>query len=89
MASQIVNKVQPVYPETAKAAGVQGNVELEAIIGKDGAPLSLRVMNEQIDPQLARAAVEAVSRWRYRPTILNGEPVEVETTIKVNFKLLA
>jgi len=45
------------------------------------------VMNNQIDPELSRAAVEAVSQWRYRPTLLNGEPIEVDTTIKVNFTL--
>jgi hypothetical protein len=51
-------------------------------------PLSLRVMNSQADPELARAAVESVSQWRYRPTLLNGEPIEVDTTIMVNFSLL-
>jgi len=45
-------------------------------------------VNIQVDPELARAAVEAVSQWRYSPTLLNGEPIEVETTIMVNFKLL-
>ena len=60
---------------------------LHAVIGMDGTPLSLRVMNREIDSDLARAAVEAVSQWRYRPTLLNGDPIEVETTIMVNFKL--
>ena len=54
----------------------------------DGRPIQLEVLNSQIDPELARAAVEAVSQWRYQPTLLNGEPVEVDTTITVNFKLL-
>lgn len=45
-------------------------------------------MNSEVDPELARAAVEAVSQWRYRPTLLNGEPIEVDTTITVNFKLV-
>jgi hypothetical protein len=54
-----------------------------------GNPLSLRVMNSQVDPELARAAVEAVSKWRYIPTLLNGDPIEVDTTIMVNFKLLS
>jgi protein TonB len=49
--------------------------------------LSLRVMNNHIDPELARAAIEAVSQWRYRPTLLNGEPIEIDTTIMVNFSL--
>ena len=86
-APKIIEKAQPVYPEKAKAAGIAGTVMLHAIISKDGNPLSLRVMNNQIDPDLARAAVEAVSKWRYQPTLLNGEPVEVDTTIKVNFTL--
>ena len=85
---KIIEKAQPVYPEKAKAAGIDGTVILHAIISKDGNPLSLRVMNNQIDPDLARAAVEAVSKWRYRPTLLNGEPVEVDTTIMVKFTLM-
>ena len=87
-APKIIEKVQPVYPEKPKAAGIEGTVILRAIISKDGGPLSLRVMNNQIDPDLARAAVEAVSKWRYKPTLLNGEPVEVDTTIMVNFKMM-
>ena len=87
-APKLVNKVQPVYPPEAKAAGIQGIVILHAIIAMEGSPLSLRVMNSDINPELARAAVEAVSKWRYRSTLLNGEPIEVDTTIMVNFKLL-
>ena len=88
-APQLLTKVQPLYPPAAKAAGIEGRVILHAIIGIDGRPLSIVVRNSQIDPELARAAVEAVSQWRYRPTLLNGEPVEVDTTITVNFKLMA
>jgi len=84
---KIIEKIPPVYPAQAKAAGIQGTVILHAVIGMEGNPLQLRVMNNQIDPELARAAVEAVSQWRYRPTLLNGEPIEVDTTIKVNFTL--
>jgi TonB family protein len=86
-ASKIVSKVQPVYPDAAKSAGITGTVILHAVISKDGKPLSLRVMNSQIDPDLARSAVEAVSQWRYTPTLLNGEPIEVDTTITVNYSL--
>ena len=75
-------------PAVAKAAGVEGTVILHAIIGMEGNPLSLRVVNTQVDPELARAAVEAVSKWRYSPTLLNGDPIEVDTTVMVNFKLL-
>jgi TonB family protein len=85
--TQIVNLVRPVYPPAAKAAGIEGTVLLEAVISVEGDLLSLRVMNSQIDPDLARAAVEAVSQWRYQPTLLNGKPVEVATTVQVNFKL--
>ena len=86
-ASKLIRKVMPVYPASAKAAGVQGTVILHAVVGMDGRPLSLRVMNNDIDPELARAAIEAVSQWRYRPTLLNGEPIEIDTTIMVNFSL--
>ena len=86
-AAKIINKVQPVYPESAKSGGVQGTVVLRAVIGKDGQPLSLRVMNAQVEPALARSAVEAVSQWRYTPTLLNGEPIEVDTTIEVVYSL--
>ena len=86
-ASKLVNRVMPVYPASAKTAGVQGTVILHAVIGMHGRPLSLRVMNNDIDPELARAAIEAVSQWRYRPTLLNGEPIEIDTTIMVNFSL--
>lgn len=86
-AAKAIEKVPPVYPERAKAAGVQGTVFLHAVIGIDGTPQSLKVMNNQIDADLARAAVEAVSKWRYQTTLLNGEPIEVDTTIQVNFTL--
>jgi len=86
-APHLITKVQPVYPESARSASVSGTVILHAIISQDGKPLSLRVMNSQVDPDLARSAVEAVSQWRYTPTLLNGEPIEVDTTIMVNFSL--
>jgi TonB family protein len=86
-AAKIVSKVQPVYPDAAKSAGISGTVILHAVISTEGKPLSLRVMNSQIDPDLARSAVEAVSQWRYTPTLLNGEPIEVDTTITVNYSL--
>ena len=84
----MITKVQPIYPESAKAAGAQGSVLLHAIVSKDGRPLQLQVLNSQVNPDLARAAVEAVSQWRYQPTLLNGEPVEIDTTIQVKFTLL-
>jgi TonB family protein len=86
-APKVVNKVQPTYPASAKEKGSQGTVVLHAIIGMNGSPLSLRVLNSDIDPDLARSAVEAVSKWRYSPTLLNGQPIEVDTTISVNYTL--
>jgi TonB family protein len=86
-AAKIVSKVQPIYPDAARSAGISGTVILHAVISTEGKPLSLRVMNSQIDPDLARSAVEAVSQWRYTPTLLNGEPIEVDTTITVNYSL--
>ena len=86
-AKLIKPRVMPVYPESAKSAGVQGTVVLHAVISKDGEVLSLRVMNSQVDPDLAKSAVQAVSQWHYTPTLLNGEPVEIDTTIQVNYTL--
>jgi TonB family protein len=86
-AAKIVTKVPPVYPESARSAGISGTVVLHAVIGMDGKPLSLRVMNSHIDPDLAHSAVDAVNQWRYTPTLLNGEPIEVDTTITVIYSL--
>jgi TonB family protein len=86
-ASKLITKVQPLYPEAAKSAGHQGKVVLHAVIGMDGRPLSLEVVNKDADPDLARASIEAVSQWRYSPTLLNGQPIEVDTVITVNFTL--
>jgi len=87
-AAALVNKVTPIYPAAAKANRAQGAVVLEATIGPDGVPSSLQVVNRQIDADLARAAVEAVSQWRYRPTLLNGQPIAVQTDVTVNFTLI-
>jgi TonB family protein len=87
MGPRLINKVEPEYPAAAKAAGVEGTVLLNAVIGKKGNLLELRVMNSEVDPELARAALKAVSQWQYSPVLLNGEPVEIETTVTVNFKL--
>lgn len=84
--SMILSKVQPVYPPEAKAARVQGSVVLGAIIGKDGAVQSLRVISSP-SPLLEQAAMDAVKQWKYRPYLLNGNPVEVDTQITVNFVL--
>ena len=87
-AAKLLNKVQPIYPATSKDAGIEGTVILHAIIGMEGTPLSMEVMNSDVDPELARTAIAAVNSWRYSPTLLNGQPIEVDTTIMVKSKLL-
>lgn len=84
-AANLVRKVTPVYPPLAKQARVQGTVRFTAIIGRDGAIQNLQLVSGH--PLLVPAATEAVKQWVYRPTMLNGEPVEVITQIDVNFTL--
>jgi protein TonB len=81
---QLLNRVEPTYPHIAAISGIQGQVKLHAIIGHDGRIQSLSAVSGH--PLLVRAALEAVEQWRYRPYVLNGEAVEVETLITVNFK---
>lgn len=81
----LVHKVLPTYPALARAARIQGQVLLQAVISKQGTIENLRVLAGH--PMLVPAAIEAVRQWRYRPYILNNEPVEVETQITVNFGL--
>jgi protein TonB len=82
--AQLLNKVEPIYPRIAQMTGIQGQVRLHAIIARDGSIQSLNAING--NPLLIRAAMDAVSQWRYRPYVLNGETVEVETFITVNFR---
>lgn len=81
----VLHKVQPAYPPLARTARVQGTVLLAAVIGKDGTIQNLHVISGH--PLLTQAALDAVKQWRYRPYILNGEPVEVDTQVTVNFTL--
>jgi protein TonB len=81
----LIRQVRPVYPRLAIITRVQGAVVLDALISRAGTIENLRVVSGH--PLLVRAAVEAVQQWRYRPYLLNGEPVEVETQITVNFTL--
>lgn len=81
----LIRKVQPTYPPLARQARIQGAVLLRAEISKDGTIQNLRLISGH--PMLTSAAIEAVKQWRYKPYILNGEPVEVETQITVNFTL--
>lgn len=82
---KIVSKVNPVYPVEAKKAGIQGTVVLTAIIGKDGTVERLSV--ESGPKELQQSALDAVHQWRYEPFLLNGDPIEVETTINVVYQL--
>ena len=83
--AKLTRKIQPNYPPIAKQARIQGMVQLEAVISRAGSIQNLRVLDGH--PLLAQAAVEAVQQWRYEPTLLNNEPVEVVTIIHVIFKL--
>jgi len=82
---RLIQKIQPEYPTIAKAARIQGSVVLSAVISKTGEIENLVLISGH--PMLVPAAIKAVQQFRYRPFLLNGEPVEVETTITVNFQL--
>ena len=85
MAGLILTKEEPLYPADAKAKGISGAVVLHVIIGKDGTVDNLQVIS---GPQeLQSSAIEAVSKWTYKPYLLNGQPVKVDTTVTVNFTL--
>lgn len=84
-AAKLITQPQPVYPALARQARITGNVVLHAIIGKDGTVQQLEVVSGH--PLLVQSALDAVKNWRYQPTTLNGDPVEVDTTITVIFGL--
>ncbi|MDP2998382.1 MAG: TonB family protein [Bryobacterales bacterium] len=83
--ARLLNQPKPTYPPLAKQARIQGTVRFNAIIGRDGAIQNLTVVSGH--PLLVPSALEAVRQWKYQPTLLNGEPVEVVTQIDVNFTL--
>jgi protein TonB len=85
MEGNLVYRVQPDYPALARQVRVQGRVVLRAMISREGAIENLQVLSGH--PMLVQAAVDAVRQWRYRPYVLNGEAVEVETQVTVNFVL--
>jgi periplasmic protein TonB len=84
-AAALVNQVRPDYPMIAKTAHVSGTIILHAIIAKDGSIQELQYVSGP--PLLMKSAMDAVKQWRYKPTQLNGDPVEVDTTISVVFSL--
>src|SRR5580704_8849406 len=84
-AAAIITQTRPVYPALARQARIQGNVVLHAIIDKEGKVAQLEVISGH--PLLVQSALDAVKQWRYKPTQLNGDPVEVDTTITVTFTM--
>lgn len=84
-AASILSQTRPLYPPLARQARIQGNVVLHAIIDKEGKVAQLEVVSGH--PLLVQAALDAVKQWRYKPTQLNGDPVEVDTTITVTFTM--
>ena len=85
MAASLLQQAPPVYPAAARQAGISGSVTLAVIVGRDGA---VKDVTFRDGPQeFAQAAIDAVRQWVYRPTMLNDKPVEVQTTVTVNFKL--
>lgn len=83
---QLVSGPPPVYPRQARAAQVQGDVQIEAVVSEDGNVIHMRVLNGP--PMLIAAALQAVGQWRYQPTCLNGVPYRVQFTVNVAFRLL-
>jgi periplasmic protein TonB len=84
-AGLLVRKVTPTYPPLARQARIQGQVVLRAVISKDGSIEGLTLVSGH--PMLVQSALEAVKQWKYKPYLLNGEPVEVDTEVMVNFTL--
>jgi TonB family protein len=85
METKLVDSRLPVYPDSAKIQGVEGSVVMQAIISRDGTVKRVHVI--QGDSRLRNSAMEAVYKWRYRPYMVNGQPVDVATTITVDFDL--
>ncbi|MBS1827352.1 MAG: TonB family protein [Acidobacteria bacterium] len=86
-ATKVLKMERPGYPQHLQQAGIEGTVLLEGVIGTEGNIVSLRSVNSLVNAELTKAAMDAVSQWRYQPTLLNGQPVEVITTITINYKL--
>jgi len=83
--AMLIHRVEPVYPTLARQIGRSGRVELRAVIATDGTIQSLQVISG--DPFFYQSALDAVRQWRYRPTVLNGEPVEIDTFISVIYNM--
>jgi protein TonB len=83
--ARVMHRVDAMYPPLAKQARIEGTVALDVLIAKDGHVM--QVQNREGPAALIQAAVDAVKQWIYEPTLLNGNPVEVSTTVDVNFRL--
>jgi TonB family protein len=81
--------VNPVYPPAMRELGLEGSVPIEAVIGTDGSVAGVRILSAQVHPDFAKAALDAVRQWKFSPTLLNGEAVEVRMAVTVRFNLLA
>lgn len=84
-AENLIRQIKPTYPSLAKQARIQGTIRFNAVIATDGMVKELQIVSGH--PMLVQSALEAVKQWEYRPTLSNGQPVEVLTTIDVNFTL--
>jgi protein TonB len=84
-APRLIHMVQPVYPPLAKQIHLQGDVQIDSIIDQQGNVTQMKVVSGK--PMLVTAALDAVSQWKYQPTLLNGQPIAVEMTVTVHFSL--
>ena len=85
--AKLIHHVPPVYDKDVQREGVEGTVLLEAVISKQGEPMGLKPINTLVDRRLVTAAMQAVRQWRYKPMLLNGQPIEAATTIRIAFQL--
>jgi periplasmic protein TonB len=85
MEAMLISRVQPVYPPLAQQARISGSVVLAIVVGRDGSVEDLKVLSGH--PMLIQAAVDAVKQWRYKPYLLNYEPVEIQSTVTVQFSM--
>ncbi len=87
MQASLLKKVAPAYPSEMKAQGLEAAVVLEVRISAEGVPESINVQSADVNKVFSGAAIDAVKEWRYKPVLLNGQPVAVITTVTVNFTL--
>ena len=81
----VSHRVEPVYPVIAKAARIQGTVRILVVIGKDGAIQDLHLMSGH--PLLTQASLDAIKQWRYKPLLLDGQPIDAQTVVEVHYTL--